>query len=292
MRVSSQSMEQWVWDRQSVWSQAADRAKRSIGRARTAGLVLGVTAACTGTAAAQVMAWSAEAGKCLAFLAAVAVGFVPLATKGAGPQQVRDWARLRSISEDLKSETYVYLARVAPYRDADAPQRLLDRVERTLTGASDLVSHTIALTPRRRALPAVTDVRSYVELRVASQIEGYYRPRAAYMRRRNSHVRRAELALAATAAILGAISGAFGAGWTVAWIATVTTVAAAVTAHAAASRYAYQEMEFSRTFAELESLAARRGEDPELADDDVFVDRCERVVSVQNEGWMAKWCSE
>ncbi|MFH8349948.1 DUF4231 domain-containing protein [Streptomyces sp. NPDC018045] len=292
MGASEESIAQRVWDRQSVWSQAADQAKRAIGRARTVALVLGVTGACAGTAAAQVMAWSDEAGKVLAFLAAVAVGLVPLATRRAGPQQVSDWTRLRSLSEELKSEIYAYLARVAPYRDADAPQTLLDRTERVITDASDLVARTTPFTPRRRALPAVTDVGSYLELRVTGQVEGYYRPRAARMSRRSAQVRRAELVLAATAAVLGAISGAFGSDWATAWVATVTTVAAAVTAHAAAARYAYQEVEFSRTAMELESLAARRAGEADAGTDDAFVGQCERVISAQNEGWMAKWLSE
>lgn len=292
MEALGESVVQWIWDRQSVWSQAADHAKRAIGRARTIALVLGVTGACAGTAAAQIMARSDEAGKTLAFLAAVAVGLVPLATKRAGPQQVRDWTRLRSLSEELKSEVYAYLARVGSYRDADAPQMLLDRAGQVLTDASDLAGHTVTFAPRRRALPAVTDVGSYLELRVAGQVKGYYRPRAAHMRRRSTQVRRAELALAAIAAVLGAVSGAFGAGWAAAWVATVATVAAAVTAHAAASRYAYQELEFSRTAAELESLMARRAEDADPATDEAFVGQCERVISVQNEGWMTKWLTE
>ncbi|MFD7663189.1 DUF4231 domain-containing protein [Streptomyces sp. NPDC059788] len=282
---------QRIWDRQSVWSQAADQAKRAIKRARTVALVLGVTGACAGTAAAQVMAWSDEAGKALAFLAAVTVGLVPLATKRAGPQQVRDWTRLRSLSEELKSEIYTYLAHVAPYRDAN-PQVLLDRTERVITDTSDLVPRTLPFAPRPRALPAVTDVGSYLELRIASQIEEYYRPRAAQMSRRSAQVRRAELVLAATAAVLGGVSGAYGSDWATAWVATVTTVVAAVTAHAAASRYAYQEVEFSRTAMELESLTARRTEEADAATDDAFVEQCERVISAQNEGWMAKWLSE
>lgn len=292
MGDSGDSAVRWVWDRQSVWSQAADQAKRSIGRARRAGLVLGVTGACLGTAAAQVMGWSEEAGKSLAFLAAVAVGLVPLATRNAGPQQVREWTRLRSLSEELKSEVHVYLAHVVPYREADASQLLLERAERALADASDLAGHTVGLTPRRRALPLVTDVGSYLRLRVADQIAGYYRPRAAYMSRRGARVRRVELALAVGAALLGAASGAFGDEWPVAWIATVTTVAAAFTAHAAASRYAYQEMDFSRTAAELEGLTLRRAQAADPATDDAFVERCERVIAAQNQGWQAKWLGE
>src|SRR5690606_11615397 len=75
----------WAWDRQSVWSQAADRVKRSIERYRAAGLILGIIGACAATAATQLMAWSSGTGKALALLSAVAVGFIPLTTKYAGP---------------------------------------------------------------------------------------------------------------------------------------------------------------------------------------------------------------
>jgi hypothetical protein len=75
-----------LWDLQSVWSQGADRVKRSIGKARTAGLVLGIAAAGLATAASQVMAWSAPLGKTLAFVAAVAAGLAPPAAARSGPQ--------------------------------------------------------------------------------------------------------------------------------------------------------------------------------------------------------------
>ncbi|MER5493204.1 DUF4231 domain-containing protein [Streptomyces sp. NPDC002490] len=283
---------QWVWARQSVWSQAANEAKRAIGRARKLGLVLGATGACAGTAAAQVMAWNGTLGKVLAFLAAVTVGLVPVVTKAAGPQQVGDWTRLRSVSERLKGEVYAYLAHVDPYRDPDAHQVLLERVERDLTDASDLVGRTIGIAPRARSLPAVTDVDSYLAVRVVGQVEGYYRPRAAHMGQRSTHVRRVEVALAATAVLLGAVSGAFGGSSATAWVATVTTVAAAVTAHAASSRYAYQEMEFSRTATELETLIAQRAAGAGPASDDVLVARCERAISAQNDNWVTKWLSE
>lgn len=296
MRTSEEMTVQWLWERQSVWSQAANHAKRAIGRARSVALTLGVTGACAGTAAAQVMPWNDAAGKALAFLAAVVVGLVPLATMRAGPQQVREWTRMRLLSEQLKSEIYTYLAGVAPYRDADASRKLREHTDLILSDTSDLTSRTLAFVPRQRPIPAVTDVRTYSELRVASQVERYYRPRAVQMSRRSARARRAEWALAATAVVLGAASGTFGVNWASAWVATITTVTAAVTAHFAASRYAYQEMEFSRTAEELERLTALRTEalNPTADDaaDDAFVGRCERVISAQNEEWMAKWLSE
>ncbi|MFF5718491.1 DUF4231 domain-containing protein [Streptomyces buecherae] len=292
MRTPDQRGVAWVWDQQSVWSQAADRAKRSIGRARTAGLALGVLGACAGTAASQLIGDHEGAGKALAFLAAVAMGLVPLIVRAAGPQQIRDWTRMRSLSEELKGEVYTCQARVASYRAEDAHQVLLERADRLTADASDLATHTSGITPRPRPLPGVSDVDSYVRLRVTGQVERYYRPRALAMRRKATLVRRAELALATTATVLGAVSGTFGAAWATAWVATVATVAAGVTAHAAASRYAYQELEFSRTAAELERLTHHRPQTADQATDDAFVSQCERVISAQNEGWMTKWLSE
>jgi hypothetical protein len=284
-----------LWDQQSVWSQAADRVKRSIGKARTAGLILGIAAAGFATAASQVMVWSAPLGKTLAFLAAVAAGLAPPAAARSGPRSIRDWTRLRSVSEALKSEIYTYLARVDPYRAADATKVLIERIDRLHADTSDLIHHTINLAPAQRPLPAVTDVDSYADVRLKTQISDYYRPRAAHMSRRMTLVRRAGLALAATAAVLSAVSAVFGVNQASGWVATITTVTAAVTTHAAASRYAYQELEFARTTAELESLLVRRTEatakvGPEA--DDGFVTHCEQVISAQNEGWMTKWAAK
>lgn len=78
------------------------------------------------------------------------------------------------------------------------------------------------------------------------------------MSRRCTAVRRCEVSLAVVASGLGAVAGVYGTDSAALWVATVTTVTATVTAHAAAARYAYQELEFSRTAAELESLLARR----------------------------------
>jgi hypothetical protein len=301
MAESGRAAPRRVWDQQSVWSQAADAAKRTIERTRTVGLVLAVTAAVLSTAAAQTMAWHAEVGKVLAFLAAALAGLAPLAALRSGPAALRDWTRLRSVSEALKSELYTFLAGAGVYRASEAGEdpagverTLLSRTEDVITDAADLAWLTAAHTPRSRALPPVFDVDSYVTIRVAGQIRDYYRPRATQMGRRSTVVHRVELLLAATAALLSAAAGAFGTDQAAAWVATVTTVAAAVTAHAAAARYAYQELEFSRTAAELESLLVRRTAacHAALDNDDAFVERCELIISAQNEAWMAKWATD
>ncbi len=282
-----------VWEQQSLWSQAADAAKRKVGRARTLSLLLGIAAAGLATGASQAMARDAHTGRVLAFLAAVAVGLVPLAAVRSGPTAVQEWTRLRSASEALKSEVYTFLARVGPYRADEAVRTLLARTGQITTDVADLAAHSAAHTPVVRVPPAVTGMDSYTAVRVAEQIRGYYRPHAALMARRAALVRRVEMGLASGAAVLGAVASVFGAGWASAWVAAITTVTAAVAAHSAAALYSYQQLEFARTAAELERLLANRAaadvREPVESADDAFVEACEQVISIQNEAWMAKW---
>jgi hypothetical protein len=95
--------------------------------------------------------------------------------------------------------------------------------------------------------------------------------------------------------VLAATAGAFGVAQPAAWVAVATTVATAVTAHAMASRYEYQLVEYTRTADQLDRLLARRelavrsaAPGPGPADDDAFVEECERLISVQNEAWMVR----
>ncbi len=60
-------------------------------------------------------------------------------------------------------------------------------------------------------------------------------------------------------------------------------MAAAVTAHAAAERYEYLLVEYRRTAGQLKHLKRTAAGDAD------FVDRCESVISTQNQGWMAKF---
>ena len=79
-----------------------------------------------------------------------------------------------------------------------------------------------------------------------------------------------------------------------AWVAVVTTLAAALSSHVAASRWEYQLVEYLRTAAELGRLRDEWSVAGALdeAAEDRFVERCEHVVSIQNDGWMAKWAAD
>ncbi|MFB6392912.1 DUF4231 domain-containing protein [Polymorphospora lycopeni] len=281
------------WRRQSVWSQGANQLKTQIQRARLGAMLLTVGGALFSAVSVQLISSVPTGAKVFAGLAAVSLGLVPVLGRGAGSTVVRDWTRARSVSEALKTEIYTYLAGVAPYRGDDRATVLVDRLDALLTGTEDLEQYVAGIDPVPRSLPDVHDVDSYVQGRARAQIDGYYRRRAAELRRRVSLVRRIEFGLAMLGAVLAAVAGFVpGAGLT-AWVGLVTTVSTAVVAHAAAERYEYQQIEFTRTADGLEDLLARYADGPGGDDaDDALVAGCERVISIQNEGWMAKLNSE
>lgn len=276
----------WVWRQQRAWSRSADTCRRRIDRARTAGLVLSACGAVAAVLAATLAAGSA-AQRGLAVAAAVLVGLVPLVRRAADQAAVRAWTRARSVAEGIKAEVYAALAGGSAYL-GDAPVRtLVERCGRILADADDLVAITVDAVAQDRPLPPVHDVDSYLVHRVDAQIEGYYRPRAAAYHRRLTWLRRAELALGALGLVLGALVATGGVEAAGPWVAVVTTVAVAIAAHAGAARYDHQVVEFQRTAAELDHLRATwkvRGRGP--AD---LIDACEAVISVENQGWMARW---
>ncbi|MEV6109108.1 DUF4231 domain-containing protein [Streptomyces sp. NPDC051940] len=280
-----------VWRAQNVWSRAAVRQKNVVGRARTAALACGVAAAVLGALAARLLGVSTAAGRPVAFLALLAAGAVPLCLRGADAARLETWARLRSVSETLKSETYLYLAGLGPYGDgARRDAELAARTGRVLADAADLDPLIADIVPAVRPLPPVHDRDSYVRDRLRVQITEYYRPQARVMARRTRQFERAGLALAAVSVVLGAVASVFAVGQAAAWIPVASTVITALAAHAAASRYAAQHLEYSRTAGELARLLTwwEGLVTPTDGDTRHLAEHCEHIISVQNEGWMAR----
>jgi hypothetical protein len=185
----------------------------------------------------------------------------------------------------MKADLYTFLAGVAPFRGVDADRVLLDRMERLLVDAAGMAKYVAGIDPVQRPLPAVHDVGSYITVRLAEQIAGYYRPKARQMRQRASVIRRLELGIGVVGAALAVLTAVFQIREASAWVGVATTITAALTAHAAAARYEYQQLEYTRTADELDRLRLLRADN---ALDDKFVAACEHVISIQNEGWMAK----
>ena len=99
--------------------------------------------------------------------------------------------------------------------------------------------------------------------------------------------RRVEVGLAAVGVLLGAAAGTWELDAAAVWVPVVTTIGAAIAAHVAAERYSYLLVEYQRTAEELRRIAERRGAAAGLTDEQL-VQRAEEVISIQNQGWMAK----
>jgi hypothetical protein len=283
----------WAWEKQSVWSQTADKLKRPLFRARMTSLWLTIVAAVLATVAVQIASLSDLAARILAAVAALAMGLVALLQKATNRDRVHDWTRARSVSEALKAEVFTFLAGVAPYRSADREERFLQNLNHILAVADDLTPSTIGVQPKKRDLPAVRDLPTYISDRVQQQIDAYYRPQSAAMKHRADLCRFAERALAALALLLSFATTITGWQGFTAWSPVITTIIVAVAAHAAVHRFDALALEYARTYEQLERLMLNRPDASadatkvEKADDD-FVAAAEGVISIQNEAWMSR----
>ncbi|AGZ40706.1 DUF4231 domain-containing protein [Actinoplanes friuliensis] len=268
-----------AWAQQSLWSQAATKLKRRLQTTRRAALGLAIGGAVLSATAATVGLESAL-GKVFAFAGAVLVGLSGLAGNAAGPTTMRDWTRVRSISEALKSAVYMSLAGFPP-ADLDAEIQDLE------AGADDLRQYKVGIEPKQRPLPSIHDLESYLEGRVEAQIIGYYRKNARNLARTLERFRRLSIGLAITGLLLGAAAGTWEIDRLAGWVPVVTTIGAAVAAYVAAERYSYMLLEYSRTADELARIRHRRGRAASMTDEEL-VRHAENVISIQNEGWMAK----
>lgn len=281
-----------LWSQQRAWSRAADRAKAEVSRYRIASLLLVVVASGLGTAAPAVSGLNDLAGRISGLVAGVALGLIPLVRHHLGVSRYEVWSRLRSMSEALKVEVYMYLSGVAPYRGEDRTFQLLVRSNEVLQRGDDLVIRLRAADHKERPLPAVTDIASYLDLRVVPQISGYYLRQGRQMARRARRVRIAQTVLAVAAVSLG-VTASTGQSGVSPVIGVIGTISGAVIAHSAAARYGFLQLEYYRTAEQLNRIIKGyripRSGGPDL--DDWLVTECERVISFQNEAWMAELVS-
>jgi hypothetical protein len=268
-----------AWQQQRVWSVVADRLKADLQRKRTGALALAIAGAVLSTAGAAV-GLGTVLGKALAFASAACIGLAGLIQARVGAKAVQDWTRARSVSEAIKSEVYLALA---GFGAAD----LDDEVRRVAEEAHDLAEHRVGVSPAKRDLPAVNDVASYLSERVDDQITGFYEKRAVQLKAKLKLFRRIEIGLATVGVLLGAAAGTWEIDTLAVWVPVTTTIGAAVAAHAAAERYSYLLVEYLRTADELHRIRDRRGSAATLTDEQL-VRRAEEIISIQNQGWMAK----
>jgi hypothetical protein len=279
-----------VWRDQRQWSHAASRLKKRIIVWRSIALLFAILGAVLATLATQV-GLASGLGRALSIAAAVALAVVPV-IRGVrlGRDRIEGWIRARSASEALKAEAYLYLTGTAPY-DQDGDGELLKQTGAILRQVEDLAGATVGTPDADTPLPDVHDVDSYLRLRVQPQINNYYRPQAAKQQKRLSFFRGIEFTLSVLAAVLGAIAATARMDSVGVWVAVVTTVGAAITAHIAAARYEYLVISYLSTARQLRTMLRSwegRADKTAKAAGRLVRD-CEDVISRENESWMAAW---
>jgi SMODS and SLOG-associating 2TM effector domain 1/Protein of unknown function (DUF4231) len=280
-----------VWRDHRQWSNAAGRLKRRIIVWRSLALGFAILGAVLATSATQ-LGEDSGLGRALGLTAALALAVVPV-IRGArlGKDRIEGWTRARSVSEALKAETYLYLTGTRPYDKEDRDGELVNQTGAIVSQAEDLAGNTVGMPDADEPLPDVRDVDSYLRLRVQSQLDRFYLRQAARQQRRLSLFRGIEFTLSVLAAVLGAVAAAARLDGVGVWVAVVTTVGAAITAHIAAARYEHLVISYLSTARQLRSLQRRWQSRPDKSPETAgrLVRDCEDVISRENESWMAAW---
>jgi hypothetical protein len=283
-----------VWADQRRWSHAANRLKKRLVVWRSVALGTAVAGAVLATLAAQLGVGTGP-GFWASIAAAVLLALNPVIRSARlGKDAVETWTRARSASEGLKTEVYLYLTRTPPYDGDQRDGELAGRAEEILTDVRDIAGAAVGQPSADKPVPDVADVEEYLARRVRPQIEEYYEPAATRQQRRLALFRSIEYALALLAAGLGAVAAAAKIDALAAWVAVVTTVAAAVTAHVAAARYEHLVISYLATARQLRFLVRSWGAAADRGPAAVarLVRDCEDVISRENESWMAAWTRE
>ncbi|WP_165945344.1 DUF4231 domain-containing protein [Micromonospora sp. KC723] len=280
-----------VWRDHRRWSWAAGTAKRSIAFWRTAALASAVGGAVLTTAAVQV-GLNGAPGRALATAGAVALALVPVVrVTRLGRARIEAWTRVRSASEALKAQVYLFLTGAQPYDGPDRGRRLRTFAAAVADDVADLAGMTLGAPDPDTPVPAVDDVDHYLTHRLRPQIAGYYRAGAARQQRRLNRFRTAEFGIAAAGAALGAVAATTGAAGVGVWVSAVTVVGASITAHISAARYEHLVVSYlataRRLCALLEEWEAAPDRSPAAAA--AFVRACEEAISRENESWLAAW---
>jgi hypothetical protein len=289
-----------IWKRRLLWSAAADSQKRAIDLARAVALILSALGAILATAAATVLANEPEFRTPCAAAGAILLAVATYVTaQFVTPGALRSWTRARAVSEALKAEIFTFRAGVAPYGGADATDKLLDKIQAIQGPAADLDASLVEIQPKSAAPPPALDRSQYIAHRVQDQID-YYSKHARLYAQRQRWFRAIEFLMGLVATGLSGLAtwfssqGASGHSTLAAWVAVFTTLSSAVASHLAANRYAFLVMSYEATAQRLQDILTRWHSHQSPTDDDwsQFVKSSEDAISIENQGWMAKWAEK
>jgi hypothetical protein len=286
-------------DSQAMWSATANRLKANYDAARTVTFGLSVGAALLATVASQL---DHQFRLYLSIASAVMLGVVSLlSARLLSNARSSAWVRARAASEALKREAFKYAASAAPYDNLGSREsRLNTEREKVERDVEDLLGELVRTTGKGSSPRDALGPEDYIRARVEHQIEKYYLPKADIYKGAASTLHATEFGLSLLAAIITAAVGLAGKELLgglrfdfVALTAVLTTIAGAILAHIEAARYDFLVMSYRAAARRLGNELARGPEVAfgEPADWSAFVERCEAIISEENNGWLAKWTS-
>jgi hypothetical protein len=277
---------------------------------------LAVTARRTKASQSQARKWTlvlAFGGALLSTLAGMTdVGMLGLAAAvliaGAGyagrellsPSREDEWVRCRVLGEALKREVFKALVGVSPYDGPTAGDVLAQRTKTLLENSGLDLNKTVLESADGKTLPEVSTVGDYIAKRANEQKDGYYESNAKKHQKQLTRYKAATFVLGLAAALMSAVGAKFH--MVALWVPVVTTAVAALTTFIQAERLQgliplFQQTAFQLglAVASWEDQAAARAALPpnrvrELTAE--FVNRCEEIMSQENEAWRAEWVSK
>ena len=262
--------------RQQQWSETASRSKTKVFVYRLLGLVALIMGAIGAVLASQLapvdQGWMVVVGVTTA--AVVAIGTWLRTSKE--PRERLHWADARRSSEEITSELCTYLVGAGRYRTPKAAE-MLKKLLLTHEGVSGPV--------KSRERPRITDMDSYLQVRVTGQI-AYHQSKADRYETGLEIAKVVEVGFGFMAAMLSLLAPLWGQDIAV-WAGVCTAIAGIVAAHITQIGYQRLCARYRRTAKELRRLLKELPDDPDHAAGDAFVAACERVLVEQNDDWHA-----
>ena len=251
-------------------------------------MVLTILGALFGTVSSQIAGFQAN----IAWVSGLMGGiFIAIATyfcqEILKPEQECAWVRARSVAEALKSEIFLFRTGTPPYDTPDPTHVLLERVGELLNKVKDLPSVQLSQEQKQEKFPEKKlTVENYLEERLQDQLEHFYLPRAREYEKILKRWRQLSFTIGGLAVILGFLGK-----WTGAWVAVLTTMGTSVTSYLFANQYQYLIISYQATARQLEFLKNKwmimGAPVDDLGKSHLFIIDCEKVISVENNAWMA-----
>jgi len=286
-----------VANQQASWSNTANQLKATADRARSLTLWFSSSGALLAAVASQLPEGTARSVVAVAGAAALAVVSF-LSARLLNSEHIGRWTRARAAAEALKREAFKFAASAAPYDDpVSRNPRLAAELERIEQDLDDLLGDKAP--PEEPATSPTTLISraDYLKLRLRSQVDDFYEPKARLFQRRSDRLRQIEFVLALFATVITA--GVALAGKSLLGIpfdltaltAVLTTVSGAIVAHIESARYDFLVTTYRVTARRLrhEERAAGEVEALSAGQWSALVQRSESILADENSTWTARW---